>query len=191
MAPAERHIEEALYRSAVELIERRYPTGWGGAAAMRLAGKDNGKHDGSNGSEALIVTSVAIETPNAAASLCIEVGAMCEAMKLDRRVTHTICVVRDDEHAPFTVLSPCGICQERLRYWGDDVMCAVSDNNQESIRCSCRCATCSRTIDSGVSTRRIGTLRAISRPRLKSLLPKLCSRLRPQVTVVQFSGLRL
>lgn len=130
MAPAERHIEETLYRSAVELIERRYPTGWGGAAAMRLAGKDNGKHDGSNGSEALIVTSVAIETPNAAASLCIEVGAMCEAMKLDRRVTHTICVVRDDEHAPFTVLSPCGICQERLRYWGDDVMCAVSDNNQ-------------------------------------------------------------
>lgn len=85
MAPVERHIEEALYRSAVELIERRYPTGWGGAAAMRLAGKDNGKHDGSNGSEALIVTSVAIETPNAAASLCIEVGAMCEAMKLDRR----------------------------------------------------------------------------------------------------------
>lgn len=130
MAPVERHIEEALYRSAVELIERRYPTGWGGAAAMRLAGKDNDKHDGSNGSEALIVTSVAIETPNAAASLCIEVGAMCEAMKLDRRVTHTICVVRDDEHAPFTVLSPCGICQERLRYWGDDVMCAVSDNNQ-------------------------------------------------------------
>ena len=55
---------------------------------------------------------------------------MCEAMKLDRRVTHTICVVRDDEHAPFTVLSPCGICKERLRYWGDDVMCAVSDNNQ-------------------------------------------------------------
>lgn len=130
MAPVERHIEEALYRSAVELIERRYPTGWGGAAAMRLAGKDNGKYDGSNGSEALIVTSVAIETPNAAASLCIEVGAMCEAMKLDRRVTHTICVVRDDEHAPFTVLSPCGICQERLRYWGDNVMCAVSDNNQ-------------------------------------------------------------
>lgn len=34
MAPVERHIEEALYRSAVELIERRYPTGWGGAAAM-------------------------------------------------------------------------------------------------------------------------------------------------------------
>lgn len=50
MAPVERHIEETLYRSAVELIERRYPTGWGGTAAMRLAGKDNGKHDGSNGS---------------------------------------------------------------------------------------------------------------------------------------------
>lgn len=29
MAPVERHIEEALYRSAVELIERRYPNRMG------------------------------------------------------------------------------------------------------------------------------------------------------------------
>lgn len=132
MAPVERHIEEALYRSAVDLIERRYPTGWGGAAAMRLAGKDNGKHDGSNGSEALIVTSVAIETPNAAASLCIEVGAMYEAMKLDRRFRQ-------------------------------------QSGRASVVRAAARPAAA--PLDSGVSTRRIGTLRAISRPRLKSLPP--------------------
>ena len=66
---------------------------------MQLAGKDNGKHDGSNGSEALIVTSVAIEHTHAAASLC-DRGGRVEAMKLDRRVIHTICVVRDDEPRP-------------------------------------------------------------------------------------------
>lgn len=37
------------------------------------------------------------------------------------KVTHCICVVRDDENSEFKILTPCGICQERLRYWGEDV----------------------------------------------------------------------
>jgi len=41
-------------------------------------------------------------------------------------VAHCICVVRDDEKSPFKVLSPCGVCQERLRYWGEDVKVAVT-----------------------------------------------------------------
>lgn len=28
------NIEESLYHAAKQLIEKRYPTGWGGAAAM-------------------------------------------------------------------------------------------------------------------------------------------------------------
>ena len=119
----ERRIEDELYRSAAELIERRYPAGWGGAAAMRL--------DGRGDMPSQIVTSVAIETANAAASLCIETGAMCEAMKRDLRITHTICLVRDSENDPFTVLSPCGICQERLRYWGNDIRCAVTGHTED------------------------------------------------------------
>lgn len=71
-------------------------------------------------------TSVAIETANGSAVLCIEVGAMCEAHKYNEKVTHCLCVVRDDEHSDFKVLSPCGICQERLRYWGDDVQVGVT-----------------------------------------------------------------
>ena len=106
-------IEQTMYRKATELIEQRYPIGWGGAAVIHTA-KDN------------YFTSVAIETANGAAALCIEVGAMCEAHKYNEKVTHCLCVVRDDEHSNFKVLSPCGICQERLRYWGDDVQVGVT-----------------------------------------------------------------
>lgn len=106
-------IEQTMYRKATELIEQRYPTGWGGAAVIHTA-KDN------------YFTSVAIETANGSAVLCIEVGAMCEAHKYNEKVTHCLCVVRDDEHSDFKVLSPCGICQERLRYWGDDVQVGVT-----------------------------------------------------------------
>lgn len=133
----ERRIEDELYRSAAELIERRYPAGWGGAAAMRLEGRGD--------MPSQIVTSVAIETANAAASLCIETGAMCEAMKRDLRITHTICLVRDSENDPFTVLSPCGICQN-----GCDIGGTIFDAPSPVTRkmddpCSFGWTTCNRT----------------------------------------------
>lgn len=111
-------IEQIMYHKAIELIEQRYPNGWGGAAVIHTA-KDH------------YFTSVAIETANSSATLCIEVGAMCEAHKFNEKVTHCLCVVRDDEHSEFKVLSPCGICQERLRYWGDDVQVGVTTNNRK------------------------------------------------------------
>lgn len=106
-------IEKEMYRRAVELIERRYPVGWGGAGVVHTA---NGCY----------YTSVSIETANASAVLCIETGAMLEAHKFNERVTHCMCLVRDDEKSPYRVLSPCGLCQERLRYWGEDVQVAVT-----------------------------------------------------------------
>ena len=71
-------------------------------------------------------SSVAFETANAAASLCIETGAMCEAQKYNEKVTHCLCIAREDETSPDRVLSPCWICQERLRYWGEDVKVGVT-----------------------------------------------------------------
>lgn len=106
-------VEQKMYETAVNFIKKRYPSGWGGAAVIRTA-------DG----EFLI--SVAPEVLNASTELCIETGAICEAHKLNAIVTHCICVVRDDENSPFKVLSPCGICQERLRYWGTDVLVGVT-----------------------------------------------------------------
>ena len=107
-----------MYRLAVELIEKRYPKGWGGAGVVHT-------------SAGHYYTSVSIDTANASACLCIETGAMLEAHKYNEKVTHCMCLVRDDEKSKFKVLSPCGICQERLRYWGTDVQVAVTSHNDE------------------------------------------------------------
>ncbi|UOY89442.1 cytidine deaminase [Bacillus glycinifermentans] len=107
------NVEQTLYAAAVELINTRYPSGWGGAAAMYT---EDGK----------ILTSVAPEVINASTELCIETGAILEAHKLGTRITHSICVVRDDEHSGYKVLTPCGVCQERLFYWGPEVKAAVT-----------------------------------------------------------------
>jgi cytidine deaminase len=49
----------------------------------------------------------------------------CEAHKLDIPVSASICVAREAETEPFIILSPCGICQERLAFWGRGVEVAV------------------------------------------------------------------
>ena len=113
-------LEKKLYDSAVGLIREKYPSDWGGAAAMAL-------EDGT------ILTSIAPEVIVASTELCMETGAILEAHKLGKRVTHSICVVRDDEHSEFKVLSPCGVCQERLIYWGADVRVAVSLPGKDTV----------------------------------------------------------
>lgn len=107
------NMEEQLYEAAVDLITKRYPTGWGGAAAVAL-------EDGT------VLTSIAPEVINASTELCMETGAILEAHKLNKKVTHSLCIVRDDERSEFKVLSPCGVCQERLFYWGPNVLVAVT-----------------------------------------------------------------
>ncbi|WP_179878552.1 cytidine deaminase [Vibrio cholerae] len=113
-------IEKDLYDAAAQLIVKRYPTGWGGAAAVRT---QSGK----------ILTSVAPDVKNDALSLCMEVGAYLEAHKLNEVVTHSLCICREDEHGEFLVLSPCGICQERLVDWGGDVRAAISTEKNELV----------------------------------------------------------
>ena len=114
-------IEQRLYDTAVDFIKKRYPTGWGGAAVIHT---DDDRY----------LISVAIEVFNASAELCIETGAICESHKWNVGVTHCICVVRDDEHSDFKVLTPCGICQERLRYWGEDVLVGVTTTDNTSLK---------------------------------------------------------
>ncbi|WP_282138715.1 cytidine deaminase [Rossellomorea aquimaris] len=106
------NIEKTLFEEAVALIEKRYTTGWGGAAAMYTKRGE-------------VLTSVSPEIINASTELCIETGAILEAHKLDTEVTHSICVVRDDENSEYKVLTPCGICQERLFYWGASVKVGI------------------------------------------------------------------
>ena len=110
-------VDETLVSAAISLAERRYAgdpdgDGWAGAAAMYA-------------SDGRILTSVFVDAPNAAATLCCETGAIAEAHKLNLAVAASVCVSREGPGAPFVILTPCGICQERLAYWGGDVQVAV------------------------------------------------------------------
>ena len=109
----EKVVEQKMFDLAVEQINKRYLKGWGGAGVIRT-------EDDS------YFTSIWLDTINESVSICIETGAMCEAHKHDKRVTHSLCVQRDDENSEYEITSPCGVCQERLRFWGDDVMVGVT-----------------------------------------------------------------
>lgn len=105
-------LDQKLVDAATGQLDRRWPPGeQGGAAAVYL---DDGQ----------IITSVGLDNMNGAVSLCHETGAICQAYTLERRITASVCVFRD-ESGRVLVLPPCGICQERLALWGPEVQVAV------------------------------------------------------------------
>lgn len=106
-----REIFNKLYLEAKALMESRF-AGEGGVGAVML-------EDGS------ILTSVWNETLNSAVDLCAETGAILEAHKLNKKITHSLCLVRDEEGKE-KIIAPCGVCQERLFFFGKDVMCAIN-----------------------------------------------------------------
>src|SRR5690554_2882573 len=110
-------VDSILVQAAIDLAEQHYAgdpdrDGWAGAAALYT----------SNGA---ILTSVFVDALNAAASLCCETGAIAEAHKLNLAITASVCVSRERPDSPFVILTPCGICQERLAHWGGDVQVGV------------------------------------------------------------------
>lgn len=107
-----------MYNKAKEFINARYPQGWGGCAVMRTT--DN-----------QYLISIFLDSPNDSACLCMETGAMCEAQKLELKITHSLCMSRKTENDEPVILTACGICQERLRYWGDEVKVAVSNSENQ------------------------------------------------------------
>jgi cytidine deaminase len=104
-------LDQRLVDAAIEFVERRFPGANEGAAAMYT-------EDGE------ILVSTALEVLNESVALCHEVGAICEAYAKNKTVTATVCVARN-ERGGFDILSPCGVCQERLWYWGGNVEVAV------------------------------------------------------------------
>lgn len=111
-------MQEKLFEEAKNLILSRYPSGFGVVAALATT---SGR----------ILTSVSPDTKNDALSLCAEVGACLEAHKIGESVTHSLCICRENENSKFIILTPCGICQERLSHWGGAIQVAVS--NTENI----------------------------------------------------------
>ena len=114
MMDRDRYIGKVMLEKAGDFIDIRYPEGWGGCAVMHTK-------------EGEFLISVYLDSPNSAAELCMETGAMCEAQKYNYTITHSLCVSRENEKEELKILTPCGICQERLRFWGGGVKVAVSN----------------------------------------------------------------
>lgn len=114
------NIEQVLFDKLTKFIEQRFPIDWGGGAIIKT---EQGSY----------LISIALESANVSAGLCMETGAMCEAQKLNEKITHSLCITRDDENSPYKVLTPCGICQERLSYWGNEVMVGITTDSSKLI----------------------------------------------------------
>ncbi len=113
-------VEQEMLKIAVELLNNRYGNMAGGVAVLRT---DDGE----------FLTSTWIETYNSAVDLCAETGAICEAHKLNKTVTHSLCICRENDGDSWKILSPCGVCQERLFWWGGDVKCAITNSENKVI----------------------------------------------------------
>lgn len=107
------NVDQRLVDAAVSLLRSRFPNGEGVAAAIYT-------EDGE------IFTSALFEPTHSGAGLCAETGALLQANTLNKRVTASACVAY--RHlTEVVILTPCGICQERLAHWGGDVDVAVPD----------------------------------------------------------------
>ena len=96
-----------------DLIEQRFPGAEErGAAAMLLA-------DGT------ILTGTAPDAVNPAVEVCHEIEPYAAAFRLDQEIVASVCLHRD-EKGRFLVLSPCGVCRERLAVHGPDVLVGVA-----------------------------------------------------------------
>ena len=107
-------LDQALVDAAIDLLEQRFPNAEGIASAMYTEDGD-------------MLTSVMFEPDWGGGGLCAETGAICEAAKLNKRITASVCVSRLSGDSPIMILTPCGICQERLFHWGYGVEVATPD----------------------------------------------------------------
>jgi cytidine deaminase len=108
----EKNLDRELIDAAIELAKNRFPTEDACVAALKTA---TGR----------ILTSVCAEAVLDSACLCAETGAICEAHKLNEPVVASVCIDWAASTAEFKILPACGVCQERLAFWGLDVEIAV------------------------------------------------------------------
>lgn len=109
-------VDDTLVQAAIELAKKSFPDGMlAGASAMYT---ESGK----------ILTSTYPYGDGVNQRLCYETGAICEAHKLKEKIVACCCVVRRTGKKDFVFFAPCGVCQERLFYWGGSLKVAVPDS---------------------------------------------------------------
>lgn len=105
-------VDQKLFDSVVTFIEERFGknSDEGAAGIYTESGK--------------ILISTAPDTLNESVSVCHETGAFCEAYKLNEKIVASICV-HQGKDGKNIVLTPCGVCQERLFLYGKEVEVGV------------------------------------------------------------------
>ena len=73
-----------------------------------------------------ILTGTSPEAMNPSVELCHEVEPYCAAYRLEQPIIASVCLHREPGGRT-VVLSPCGVCRERLAVHGPHVLVAVAD----------------------------------------------------------------
>ena len=73
-----------------------------------------------------ILTGTSPDAANSSVEVCHEIEPYCGAFRLGQSVVASVCLHRTTD-GRFLVLSPCGVCRERLAVHGPDVLVAVAD----------------------------------------------------------------
>ena len=79
-----------------------------------------------------ILTGTAPEAINPAVQVCHEIEPYCAAFRLGQRIVASVCLHRQAAGRT-VVLSPCGVCRERLAAHGPDVAVAVADRQDSTV----------------------------------------------------------
>lgn len=115
--------EEALYEAALALAKDQGARSSDGEGVGAAALADDGA----------TLTGVWIDAMCDSACLCAETGPICEAHATGRQLTASICVRWIDGSGP-TVLAACGVCQERLVFFGTNLLVGVMDTSERGFR---------------------------------------------------------
>ncbi|WP_431934658.1 cytidine deaminase [Micromonospora sp. RP3T] len=102
------------------LIDSRFPDGGDHGAAAMLLG------DGT------ILTGTAPAAVNPSVEVCHEIEPYCGAYRLNQRVVASVCIHREPSGRT-VVLSPCGVCRERLAVHGPQVLVAVAEPRDPTV----------------------------------------------------------
>ncbi|WP_229401426.1 cytidine deaminase [Micromonospora okii] len=110
----------ATVAACKDLIDSRFPDDEGHGAAAMLLG------DGT------ILTGTAPNAVNPCVEVCHEIEPYCGAHRLNQRIVASVCLHRQPGGRT-VVLSPCGVCRERLAVHGPDVLVAVADPSDATV----------------------------------------------------------
>ena len=111
---------DATAAACKALIDTRFPDDeHHGAAAMLLA-------------DGLILTGTAPSAINPSVEVCHEIEPYCAAHRLNQPVVASICLHRKPG-GQTVVLSPCGVCRERLAVHGPSVLVAVPSQSDLTV----------------------------------------------------------